>query len=59
MWQYRYRQSSSGLCIETSTCQAGQFLRPNGEDGVTMSCLLEVSNFEPAVSIILKNLVSK
>ena len=45
--------------IETSTCQAGQLLRPNGEDGVHLSCLLKVSNFEPAVFMILKNLVSK
>ena len=45
--------------IETPTCQAGQFLRPNGEGGVILSWLLKVSNFQPAVSMILKNLVSK
>ena len=45
--------------IETPTWQARQLLRTNGEDGVLSFCLLEVSNFEPAVSIILKNLVSK
>ena len=57
--QYFKSPFSTLYPIETPTCQAGQFLRPNGEDGVRFSCLLKFSYFEPAVSMILKNLVSK
>ena len=59
LWSYISQRIS---ILYSPTCQAGQFLRPNGDESWILSSLLQISSFSPAVrrfGVIIKHLAGK